>query len=174
MSVQPLEFVYGINAVGEMIKHNAKAIETIYVVDARDDKRVRKIVEMAEQARLTLTKSSKDDIEAMLASDTEHSVNHQGVIAACRPSQAKDEDFLEALLSRAEQPLSLLILDGVTDPHNLGACLRSADAAGVDAVVGESTTFRISIAPACALSTCVCCWPSSYTWQIQCDLLSIQ
>ena len=114
MSVQPLEFVYGINAVGEMIKHNAKAIETIYVVDARDDKRVRKIVEMAEQARLTLTKSSKDDIEAMLASDTEHSVNHQGVIAACRPSQAKDEDFLEALLSRAEQPLSLLILDLVS------------------------------------------------------------
>jgi len=135
MSVQPLEFVYGINAVGEMIKHNAKAIETIYVVDARDDKRVRKIVEMAEQARLTLTKSSKDDIEAMLATDADHSVNHQGVIAACRPSQAKDEDFLEALLSRAERPLSLLILDGVTDPHNLGACLRSADAAGVDAVV---------------------------------------
>lgn len=135
MSAQPLEFVYGINAVGEMIKHNAKAIEAIYVADARDDKRVRNIVAMAEQAKLRLKKSSKDEIETLLSTSSDQSVNHQGVIAECRPSQAKDEDFLEALVAKAEQPLSLLILDGVTDPHNLGACLRSADAAGVDAVI---------------------------------------
>ena len=60
---------------------------------------------------------------------------HQGVVAQVSPSQVWGEAMLEELLDRAEGPPLLLVLDGVTDPHNLGACLRSADAAGALAVI---------------------------------------
>ncbi len=59
---------------------------------------------------------------------------HQGIIARVVPQKELNEHDLEAILSQKKNPL-LLILDGVTDPHNLGACLRTADAAGVDAVI---------------------------------------
>jgi len=57
------------------------------------------------------------------------------VVAGCTPNPAKDEHFLTQLLEELKEPAFLLILDGVTDPHNLGACLRTADAAGVHAVI---------------------------------------
>jgi 23S rRNA (guanosine2251-2'-O)-methyltransferase len=60
---------------------------------------------------------------------------HQGVVARLAPAAPLDEDDLEALLDRLEGPPLLLVLDGVQDPHNVGACLRTADAAGVHAVI---------------------------------------
>ena len=61
--------------------------------------------------------------------------NHQGVIARGNVPQVKSEAFLDDLLESLEQPPFLLILDGVQDPHNLGACLRTADAAGIHAII---------------------------------------
>ncbi len=60
---------------------------------------------------------------------------HQGVVAEVSPSQVWGEPMLDELLDRSEAPPLLLVLDGVTDPHNLGACLRTADAAGALAVI---------------------------------------
>lgn len=60
--------------------------------------------------------------------------NHQGIIAKVKPAKQLNETHLDDILAQHEQPL-LLVLDGVTDPHNLGACLRNADAAGVAAVI---------------------------------------
>jgi len=69
------------------------------------------------------------------AAGLEAGSRHQDVFASCRPSEVKDEASLLALLRKAQEPALLLLLDGVTDPHNLGACLRAANAAGAQAVV---------------------------------------
>ncbi len=66
--------------------------------------------------------------------DKAKGANHQGVIARVKPAKPLNENDLDTILAKHEQPL-LLVLDGVTDPHNLGACLRNADAAGVAAVI---------------------------------------
>ncbi|GAL29842.1 23S rRNA (guanosine-2'-O-) -methyltransferase rlmB [Vibrio variabilis] len=66
--------------------------------------------------------------------DKASGANHQGIIAKVKPAKQLNENDLDDVLAQHEQPL-LLILDGVTDPHNLGACLRNADAAGVAAVI---------------------------------------
>jgi 23S rRNA (guanosine2251-2'-O)-methyltransferase len=66
--------------------------------------------------------------------DKAKGANHQGIIARVKPAKALNENYLDQILAQHEQPL-LLVLDGVTDPHNLGACLRNADAAGVAAVI---------------------------------------
>ncbi len=76
---------------------------------------------------------------------------HQGVVAEVSPSQVWGENMLEELLERSEGVPLLLALDGVTDPHNLGACLRTADAAGVQAVIVPRTSPRPSTPP-CARS----------------------
>lgn len=148
MAETQIEYVYGINAVSEMLKHNPRAVQHLYLLDARQDKRIAAIVALAESASLSPRLCDKQKFQALLSSSFNKSldnavdnaldnatINHQGVLAACKPSQARDEAYLDATIKRAEHALLFLILDGVTDPHNLGACMRSADAAGVDAVI---------------------------------------
>ena len=79
--------------------------------------------------------------------------NHQGVVASTLAPAARDEAFLKAQLQKQEKPPFLLILDGVQDPHNLGACLRSADAAGVQAVVAPKDRSTGLTAAACKVAS---------------------
>jgi 23S rRNA (guanosine2251-2'-O)-methyltransferase len=95
----------------------------------RDDTRARALKERALAVGIRVQPASSESL-AKLVGD----VAHQGAVAAIRPLKAWDEHELVARLSQINDPL-LLVLDGVTDPHNLGACLRTADAAGVHAVV---------------------------------------
>jgi 23S rRNA (guanosine2251-2'-O)-methyltransferase len=124
-------FVYGLHAIGGVIERAPERLLELWMVGARDDARVRALTQRAEAIGMRVQFVSSDSLSKLVGD-----VTHQGVVAAVRPSKPWDEADLLASLSGAgsDMPL-LLVLDGVTDPHNLGACLRTADAAGVHAVV---------------------------------------
>ncbi|MBE0506933.1 MAG: 23S rRNA (guanosine(2251)-2'-O)-methyltransferase RlmB [Marinospirillum sp.] len=121
--------VFGFHAVTSLIRHRAKHIAYIWVQQGRDDARMQELVEAAQAANIKIEVQPRETL------DRETDGVHQGVVAWVHPRQAGSETDLEQLLEKAEKPPLLLVLDGVTDPHNLGACLRSADAAGAAAVI---------------------------------------
>jgi len=121
--------VYGLHAVEAMIERAPERLLELWMAEPRQDARARALRERAQAAGLRVQTVPAETL-AKLAGE----VAHQGVIAATRPLKPWDENDLAAALSEIERPL-ILVLDGVTDPHNLGACLRTADAAGVHALV---------------------------------------
>src|ERR1700719_3590489 len=123
-------FVYGLHAINAVLERAPERLLELWVAQPRDDSRTRDLRERAERVGVRV-QSVGGEALAKLVGD----VAHQGAVAAVRPLKAWDEhDLVEALSQVAEDPL-LLVLDGVTDPHNLGACLRTADAAGAHAVL---------------------------------------
>lgn len=124
-----LERVYGLHAVEALLRHHPKRVKQVWLAEGRGDPRVRVLLELAEQARVRVGQCERREMDAWVEGV------HQGVVAEVSPSQVWGEAMLEELLDRAEEPPLLLVLDGVTDPHNLGACLRTADAAGALAVI---------------------------------------
>jgi 23S rRNA (guanosine2251-2'-O)-methyltransferase len=124
------ELVYGLHAVRAVIDRAPERLLELWMAEPRQDARARDLQSRAQAAGLKVQRVGNDSL-AKLAGD----VAHQGVVAAVRPLKPWDEEMLIASLQEdAPDPL-LLVLDGVTDPHNLGACLRTADAAGARAVI---------------------------------------
>jgi 23S rRNA (guanosine2251-2'-O)-methyltransferase len=122
--------VYGLHAINAVLLRSPERLLELWLAQPRDDAKTRELKQNAETAGVHVHMVTADAL-AKMAGD----VNHQGAVAAVRPLKPWDEDDLaEALQGLAEDAL-LLILDGVTDPHNLGACLRTAEACGVHAVV---------------------------------------
>ena len=124
-------FAYGIHAVDGLLRRSPDRVINLSVQADRNDKRIQALLALAMNQGVGVTRSSKRDLDAMV------SERHQGVVATIEPLDVQvsmSEKELLVFLKARPQPL-VLVLDGVTDPHNLGACLRSADAAGVDAVV---------------------------------------
>ena len=121
--------VYGLHAVGAVIERSPERLLELWMAEPRQDARAMSLKERAQAAGIRVQTLSGESL-AKLAGE----VAHQGAVAAVRPLKGWDEHDLLAALSEIDSPL-LLILDGVTDPHNLGACLRTADAAGAHSVV---------------------------------------
>lgn len=122
--------IYGIHAVAAILEHHPENILVIFCQKETDNPRLRAIVEQAKNQGFTLQYVSPAKLEKLANSN-----HHQGVVASVRLPQSFDEKALLAWVKQTEKDLCLLVLEGVQDPHNLGACLRSAEALGVDAVI---------------------------------------
>jgi 23S rRNA (guanosine2251-2'-O)-methyltransferase len=122
--------VYGLHAIGAVIERSPERLLTLWMAQPRDDARSRALRERALAVGVSVQAATAESLAKMVGD-----VVHQGAVAAVRPLKAWDEHELIASLSQISGLPLLLVLDGVTDPHNLGACLRTAEAAGVHAVV---------------------------------------
>lgn len=123
------EHYYGVHAVESLLELEPERVLTLFTLKGRDDQRLKKILELAEPFGISVQKASRDTLEKLAGLPF-----HQGVVAAVRPQPTLNEDDLEKLLTQQKDVL-ILALDQITDPHNLGACIRTAAAMGVDAVV---------------------------------------
>lgn len=136
MKKSSTDYVYGVNAVEAVLDAAPSRVQTVYAVTGSSNKRVQLLAERATAQGVQVLRPDRAAFQALLAeAGVDEGGVHQQVLARCSAAQAMDEGFLQALLARREQPVLLLVLDGVTDPHNLGACLRSANAAGASAVI---------------------------------------
>ena len=118
----------GFHAITARLRLRPESVDAIYMAAARHDRRARELIERAEAAGIAVHPVDDKRLDAIAGDD-----RHQGVVAVVEGG-LPHRTLGEVLDGLAEPPL-LLLLDGVTDPHNLGACLRSADAFGAQAVI---------------------------------------
>jgi len=124
-----MSYVYGFHAVREVLAQHPDRVRSFHYVQGRRDARVQELIALAKEAGVRFEAVDK----AWLDSRIEGS--HQGVAVYCQALTPIDEDRFFEQFDALPKPRLLLILDGVTDPRNLGACLRSANGAGVQAVI---------------------------------------
>lgn len=124
------EEIIGIHAVAELLNQRPSTVTQLIIQTGRSDKRVGSIRELARNCGLEIDELSKEEM------DKRFDGVHQGVAAlASGETKTMSEKEMLIMLNGLDHDPLLLVLDGLTDPHNLGACLRTADAAGVDAVI---------------------------------------
>jgi len=127
--MKELELVYGLHAVTAVLESGGR-VHALWVLDSRQDDRLAKIAALAGKAGVKIMRVPRTELDRIT-----DGARHQGVAAQAEGAELRDEGGLIPLLDGLDVPPFLLVLDGVQDPHNLGACLRSANAAGVHAVI---------------------------------------
>ena len=141
-----MSYTYGMHAVDSLLRMRPGSVQCLWVQQGRQDRRMVALVTLAANQGVRVARIPRSELDAMVSG------RHQGVIAetvegpadrgdpeaaqaeASSPNLWREADLLRRV-EALERPALILVLDGITDPHNLGACLRSADAAAVDAVV---------------------------------------
>jgi 23S rRNA (guanosine2251-2'-O)-methyltransferase len=124
------QLVYGLHAVAAVVARAPERVLELWLAEAREDQRMRRLDAAARAVGVRVQAAAPAALAKLVGE-----VAHQGAVAAVRPLPLWSDEELLAGVERWPEPALLLVLDGVTDPHNLGACLRTADAAGVHAVV---------------------------------------
>jgi len=123
------EIVFGLHAVQALLDRDPQRFQEVFILKGRDDRRLQPLVKALEAQGVVIQLASRQWLDSQVEGGV-----HQGIVAKVKAGRQYQEHDLPDLLADLTVPF-LLILDGVTDPHNLGACLRSADAAGVHAVI---------------------------------------
>lgn len=123
------EQLYGIHAVKSFLDRTPERVIEVYVLKGREDKRLQPLLNDLHRFGISVQFLNRQTLDNKANGEV-----HNGIIARVQPAKELNEHDLDQILANKQAPL-LLVLDGVTDPHNLGACLRTADAAGVDAVI---------------------------------------
>jgi 23S rRNA (guanosine2251-2'-O)-methyltransferase len=127
------DLVIGIHAVNALIKRAPERFIELWFLKGRDDERLLPIINLAKKYGISAQFANRKVLD-----DKSEGEQHQGVVARVMPGKTFTENDLDDIVQQANadgKTPFLLILDGVTDPHNLGACLRNADAAGVQAII---------------------------------------
>ena len=132
MPGRKLEIIYGYHAVRQLLSRRSHDVLEVYVSASRErSARLDELLGACERNAIAVHPVSRAKLDRLTRSD-----NHQGITARCRVASLQQRLSLDDLCAGVlEQPSIILVLDRVMDPHNLGACIRTADAAGVDAVV---------------------------------------
>lgn len=123
------EIIYGIHSVKTLLDASPQSVLHLYVQANKKDQRLQSLIEKAEKLDISIIHVSCHKLDTLVGK------KHQGIIAECRYFNSFDEKSLINILKSRKSPALLLVLDGVQDPHNLGASLRSADAFGVQMVI---------------------------------------
>lgn len=122
--------VGGWHTVGHLLANAPQRVLSVHLLAERDDARAREVLKLIDVAGVSLERVARDRIDKLAPG-----IVHQGIVARIRPSTELGETELFDLVSQRGDDLLLLVLDNVQDPHNLGACLRTADGAGAHGVV---------------------------------------
>lgn len=122
--------ICGIHAVESALRNDAENLGQIWLDKRSRNDRLKKLIQMAEESGLRLLAADPDKLDKIAGNN-----RHQGIVAEYFKLKSYTENDLYDLLDALEETPFLLVLDGVTDPHNLGACLRTAEGAGVHAVI---------------------------------------
>jgi len=126
-------FIHGFHAVTAKLRQHPDDVQEIFLSRERQDVRARDLVKLAELHGIRLMLVDNARLDGMAGGGEQKNPRHQGVVA--RVSAVQRMIHLDDVLDTLAEPALLLVLDGVQDPHNLGACLRVADAAGAQAVI---------------------------------------
>lgn len=124
------QFIFGLHAVEALLKKQPHRIINLAISQERHDKKLETLASLAKKLNVPIETYTKSQLDKLT-----NEANHQGIAAFCHAQQTYSEKELSSLLEKISGPPFLLVLDGVQDPHNLGACFRSADAAGVHAII---------------------------------------
>jgi 23S rRNA (guanosine2251-2'-O)-methyltransferase len=141
--VAEIEYLFGIHAVQSALENDARHVDQIWIDQKRHDRRIKELTIKAEKNGVPVRRADAKTLERLSSGQ-----RNQGVVAQYEAVSRYSETDLDHLIEKATPPL-VLVLDGVTDPHNLGACLRTAEASGVtlvmapkDRAVGLTPTVR--------------------------------
>ena len=124
------KIIYGFHSITSRIRLDVNSVKDIYLDEARNDARMADLMKLIKLHDINFHLSSKNRLDGMIPNS-----KHQGVIASIMEVKQKYITVEDILEEGADEPLLFLILDGIEDPHNLGACFRVADAMGVHAII---------------------------------------
>jgi 23S rRNA (guanosine2251-2'-O)-methyltransferase len=127
--MQDENLIFGINPIQQLLNNNPEKVIEVFISTSKDDRRTETLISCAKTSGISVQRIDPKKLDKWL-----EGMNHQGVAAKIVPPEVLNEADIPALINGTAKPL-FLVLDGVQDPHNLGACLRTADAAGVTAVI---------------------------------------
>lgn len=129
------QWLYGIHACQSALEQHPERVREVVVLKGRQDQRIQRLLDLCRSTGVKFRWLTRVEFDQLVQRQELGDARHQGVLMQTLAAPVMSEDDLERLLDTLTRPALLLVLDGVTDPHNIGACLRSADAAGVDAVI---------------------------------------
>lgn len=123
------DYIYGIHAIKAFLANSPERLIEVMALKGREDQRLQPVIQEIQRLGIAVQFANRQTLDKKANGEV-----HQGIMARIQPQKELNENDLDEILQKQTAPL-LLVLDGVTDPHNLGACLRTADAAGVHAVI---------------------------------------